>query len=170
LDQTIRVEKQAQKWTHVIGNLTFVVGNYLQAAYVGLQKLLQAEWQFPQGVTEGIDVEFSGIEHALHTQFLPALLGKEKIMNSRRYLTCLPIKKASLVIPNPMELARENWTASPGAYGHLIVSLQRCKEKRIQIGDTPINHDKRESGDMKDEFGNNQRKDGDYFTQATEGT
>jgi hypothetical protein len=49
LDQTIWVEKQAKQWTtDAIGDLAFVAENYPQAAYEGLQKSLQAEWQFLQ--------------------------------------------------------------------------------------------------------------------------
>jgi hypothetical protein len=53
-----------------------------QAAYAGLQKLLQQEWQFIQRVTEGINNEFSGIEYEIRTKFLPALFGAESITNT----------------------------------------------------------------------------------------
>jgi hypothetical protein len=132
LDQTIWVEKQAKKWTNAVGDLAFVAENYPQAAYAGLQKSLQAEWQFVQRVTEGVDVEFSEIEHALHAQFLPALFGKLEITNSRRQLTCLPVKKAGLAIPNPTESAGGNWwTASTVACGHLISVLRGKEEFRL---------------------------------------
>jgi hypothetical protein len=57
---------------------------HLQVAYASLQKSLQAEWKFLQRVTEGIDVEFSGIEHELSSKFLPALFGKESLTHSQR--------------------------------------------------------------------------------------
>jgi hypothetical protein len=71
LDLTLWMEAQAKKWTDAVGVLAYVEENHPQAAYVGLQKLLQQEWQFLQ-----IYVEFSGIELALHIQFLPAISEK----------------------------------------------------------------------------------------------
>jgi hypothetical protein len=101
--------------------------NHLQAAYTGLQKSLQAEWQFLQRVTEGIDVEFTGIKYELHNKFLPALFGKESLTDSQRQLTCLPIKKTGLAIADPMESAGANWKASTVACGHLISALRGKK-------------------------------------------
>jgi hypothetical protein len=123
LDQTIWVAKQAKKWIDAVRELAYVVENHPHTAYAGLQKLLQQEWQFLQRVTEGIDVEFSGIEYALCMKFLPALFRKESLTNSQGQLTCLPIKKAGLVIPNPMAMAGANWMASMVACGHLILAL-----------------------------------------------
>jgi hypothetical protein len=48
VDKTIWVEEQAKKWSTAVGNLAYVAENHPQAAYAGLQKSLQAEWQFLQ--------------------------------------------------------------------------------------------------------------------------
>jgi hypothetical protein len=124
LDQTLWVEAQAKKWTDAVGVLAYVAENHPQAAYAGLQKSLQQEWQFLQQVTEGIDVEFSGIESALCTQFLPALFGKESLTNSQQQLTCLPVKQAGIAIPDPTELAGGNYMAFTVACGHLVAALR----------------------------------------------
>jgi hypothetical protein len=67
-----------------VGKLAYVAPKHPQAAYAGLQKLLQAEWQFLQRITEGIDIEFSGIKNELFTKFLPAHFGKESLVNFQR--------------------------------------------------------------------------------------
>jgi hypothetical protein len=105
----------AKKWSDAIGKLAYVAENHPQAAYAGLQKSLQAEWQFLQRVTEGIDVEFSNIKHELRTKFLPALFGKESLTDSQRQLTCLPIKKSGLAIANPTESAGGNYHSIQGS-------------------------------------------------------
>ena len=130
LDQTLWVEAQAKKWPDAVGVLAYVAENHPQAAYAGLQKSLQQEWQFLQRVTEGIDVEFSGIESALRTQFLPALFGKESLTASQRQLTCLPVKQAEIAISDPTESAGGNYTASTVACGHLVAALRRREEFR----------------------------------------
>ncbi len=42
------VEEKAQTWADGVLELSKVVGRYPQAAYAGLQKSLQQEWQFLQ--------------------------------------------------------------------------------------------------------------------------
>jgi hypothetical protein len=43
-DQNNWIVKQAKKWTDAVGELAYVAENHPQAAYTGLQKLLQQEW------------------------------------------------------------------------------------------------------------------------------
>jgi hypothetical protein len=52
------------------------VERYPQAAYAGMMKSLQQEWQFLQG---GLSFEFTEIEQTLKLQFLPALFRNEVI-------------------------------------------------------------------------------------------
>jgi hypothetical protein len=54
------VEEKAQTWADGV-----VVGRCPQAAYAGLQKSLQQEWQFLQRVTNGLSDEFEVVEEAL---------------------------------------------------------------------------------------------------------
>jgi hypothetical protein len=126
-DQNDWIVKQAKKWTDAVGKLAYVAENHPQAAYAGLQKSLQQEWQFVQRATESIDDKFSGIEYKIQTKFLPALFGTKSITNTRRQLTCLPMKKAGIAIPNPMESAGANWRASTATCGHLVAASKRRK-------------------------------------------
>jgi hypothetical protein len=40
------------------------------------------------------------------------------------------MKKAGIALPNPMELAGANWTASTVAWGHLVAALRGKEEFR----------------------------------------
>jgi hypothetical protein len=77
-----------------------------------------------------MDVDFSGIESALRTQFLSALFGKESLTASQWQLTCLPIKQAGIAIPDPMESAGGNLMASTVVCGHLVMALRGKEEFR----------------------------------------
>jgi hypothetical protein len=46
--------EKAKIWTEAVTDLTSVTQAFPQAAYSGLQKSLQQEWQFVQRVTKGI--------------------------------------------------------------------------------------------------------------------
>ena len=82
-------------WAEGILELSKVVGRYPQAAYAGLQKSLlqQQEWQFlHQWVTSGLSNEFEVVEEALAENFLPSLFGTRIQCDTKRQLTCLPVK------------------------------------------------------------------------------
>jgi hypothetical protein len=101
-----------------------VAEQYLQAAYAGLQKSLQQEWQFLQRVMDSPGFEFKIMEQAMHREFLTALLGDELVAdNLPRQLACLPVKKVGPAIPNPTTTAGSNWTGSMVMCGHLIVAI-----------------------------------------------
>jgi hypothetical protein len=89
-----------------------VAEQYPQAAYAGLQKSLQQEWQFLQCVTKGLGDEFRNIEKALQKDFLPALFGDDLADNILGQLVSLPVKKAGLAIQDPTMSVESNWTAS----------------------------------------------------------
>jgi hypothetical protein len=129
----------------------YVAENHPQAAHAGLQKSLQAEWQFLQRVTEGIDVKCSGNEQELRTKILPALFSKESLTDSQRQLTCIPVKKAGIAIAAPTESAGGNYTASMVACGHLISALR---------GKEPINHGGREGCDTEKKSGDKHGQNG----------
>jgi hypothetical protein len=64
-------------WTEAVTDLTPVTQAFPQAAYSGLQKSLQQEWQLVQRVTKGIGPEFASVEQSLAEIFLPTLFGDE---------------------------------------------------------------------------------------------
>jgi hypothetical protein len=100
-------------WTEAVTDLTSVMQAFPQAAYSGLQNILQQEWQFVQRVTKGIGPEFAAVEQTLAKTFLPTLFGDEYDDNDpRRALAGLPVKWAGLAIPDPTTLAQPNYEAS----------------------------------------------------------
>jgi hypothetical protein len=100
-------------WTEAVTDLTSVTQAFPQAAYSGLQKSLQQEWQFVQRVTKGIGPEFAAVEQTLAKTFLPTLFGDEHDDDDpRRALAGLPVKWAGLAIPDPTTLAQPNYEAS----------------------------------------------------------
>ncbi len=52
-EQLSWVQGKTESWTDGIKELALVAERYPQAAYAGLQKSLQQEWQFLQHVTNG---------------------------------------------------------------------------------------------------------------------
>jgi hypothetical protein len=80
------VEEKAQTWADGVLELSKVAGRYPQAAYAGLQKSLQQEWQFLQRVTNGLSDEFEAVEEALATKFLPSLFGNGESCDTKRQL------------------------------------------------------------------------------------
>jgi hypothetical protein len=109
-----------------------VAERYLKAAYAGIQKSLQQEWQFLQRVTEGLGNKFWDIKKALQTEFLPALFGGSLADlfggsladDVPGRLASLPVKKAGLAIQDPTTNADSNWTASTVICGHLIAAIR----------------------------------------------
>jgi hypothetical protein len=53
------------------------------------------------------------------------LFGDDITDDIPRCIVCLPVKKAGLAIPNPMETADTNWMASMVICGHLISSSEQ---------------------------------------------
>jgi hypothetical protein len=124
------VLKKVQAWAAGVLELSKVAGRYPQAAYVGLQKSLQQEWQFLQRVTSGLSDEFEAIEKVLAENFLPLLFGNGKTCDTKRQLACLPVKHAGLALPNPTTTAESNWKASTLICGHLVAALRGTTDFR----------------------------------------
>jgi hypothetical protein len=117
------LEAKTKDWAEAVSELAMVAERYPQAAYAGLQKSLQQEWQFLQRVTHGLGDEFSAIEQTLTSEFLPALFGVDGVEDTHKLLACLPVKAAGLAIPNPTATAESNWTALTLVCGHLVAAL-----------------------------------------------
>jgi hypothetical protein len=52
------LQEKTKNWEEAVAELAKVAPNFSQTAYSGLQKSLQQEWQFVQGVTKEIGPEF----------------------------------------------------------------------------------------------------------------
>jgi hypothetical protein len=108
-----------------VTDLKSVTQAFPQAAYSGLQKCLQQEWQFVQRVTKGIGPEFASIEQTLAKTFLPTLFGNEYgDEDPRRALAGLPIKWAGLGVPDPTTLAQPNYEASILLCSHIFAAFR----------------------------------------------
>ena len=110
--------------------LAGVARKHPQSAYAVLQKSLQKEWTFMQRVTLCIGDAFVPVEKSLWETFSPALfqvLGEGAL---GRGVTCLPLKQAVLVLPDPTNTAPENWTASCVITVHLVAALRGQVEYR----------------------------------------
>ena len=76
-----------------------------------------------QRVTTGVGEAFGLVEEALREMFVPALFKglREGVPESEN--TLLPVKQAALDLPDPVQTAPENWTASCVTTGHLVAAL-----------------------------------------------
>jgi hypothetical protein len=105
--------EKTQAWEEAVADLASVTPNFSQAAYSGLQKSLQQEWQFVQRVTKGIGPKFKNIELTLSRTFLQTLFGDDYDKHDpHRKASCLPVKCAGLAIPDPTSLADLNYNVS----------------------------------------------------------
>ena len=77
-----------------------------------------------QRVTHGVGAAFSPVEEALREIFLTALFQGLTERLPTRANTRLPVKQAGMAIPDPVQTAPENWTASCVITGHLVADLR----------------------------------------------
>ena len=123
------ITSKADDWVYSIEQLSEVAANYPQAAYCGMQKSLQMEWQFVQRVIPDCGDKFAPVEKAIAESFLPALFGDQIEQGDyRRSLARLPVKFAGLAIPDPTESAKTNYEASTQTCSHLIAAIRGEKE------------------------------------------
>ena len=95
-----------------------------------MMKLLQQEWAFVQRVTPNIGEAFDPVEQALMCAFIPSLLQGLWEVTPGRGVTCLPVKKAGLDLPDLTKTASENWTASCVITWHLVSAIRGQEEFR----------------------------------------
>ncbi len=102
-----------------------------------------------------VNDKFGDVHAVLRTKFLPALFGKASLTDSQGQLTCLPVKKAGLVIPDLTEMAGENWTASTVACRYLISALRGKEEFRLVTHQSTMKEERaatrRQNSDISDE-------------------
>ena len=109
-------------WKLSVSVLEGVAHKHPQSDYAGLQKSLQQEWDFVQRVTPGVGAEYGPVKEALREVFLLALFQGLTEGLQTRANTRLPVKQARLAIPDPVQTAPDNWTASCVITGHLVAS------------------------------------------------
>ena len=83
-----------------------------------------------QRLTPGVGDEFGLVEEGLREIFVPALYEGLKEGVPERGITCLLAKQAGLPLPDPTQMAPENWMASYVITGHLVAALRGQVEFR----------------------------------------
>ena len=117
-------------WADLVKILAGVSHKHPQSAYAGLQKSLQRDWAFVQRVTPGIGDAFGPVETALKETFVPEFFEGLGDGVPERGVTRLPVKQAGLALPEPCQMAPENWTSSCVIIGHLVAVLRGQVEFR----------------------------------------
>ena len=108
----------------MVSVLAGVAHKHPHSANVGLQKSLQQNWAFVQRVTPGVGEALGPVEEDLREIFVPDLFRGLLEGLPKRENTCLPVKQAYLVLPDPVQTAPKNWTASCVITGHLVAALR----------------------------------------------
>ncbi len=114
-----------EDWVAAVQTLSIVAEQYPQMAYAGFTFCLQNEWQYVQQVATNTAPFFTLLEEAIHTHFLPSLLGipSTEINGEYRQLLTHSIKMGGLAIRNPVNTAQRVNRASLAATCHLTASL-----------------------------------------------
>ena len=83
------LHESCRKWALAVGTLAKLTTRWLQTAYVGLNFVLQNQWQYVQQVVMDSGTYFEPVEQALRQEFIPALLGMPKEDISGRFCELL---------------------------------------------------------------------------------
>jgi hypothetical protein len=127
------LEPMIADWVFGIKQLAKAAQRFPQAAYAGLAKSLQMEWQYLQRVLPHAGTSFLPIEEALAESFLPQLL-QEPVASAAtlRDLMALPVRHAGLGIPDPVTAAQPCHEASVLCTTVLIRSLRTRQDLDVQ--------------------------------------
>ncbi len=131
------IEEKVEAWDASISKMAEVARRQPQAAYIGLQRLLQAEWLFVQRVTAHTQEHFSPLDQAITQEFLPSLLGDDSISLHRRALMGLPIKQCVMTLPPPPITSENAFTTSRLITSHITAAVQAgtpyCRKVHLQM-------------------------------------
>ena len=123
-ERDLWIAEKVEAWQHSVQKLAGAAQSRPQAAYAGLQKSVQHEWQYLQCTTPEIGPLFEPLEQTIRETFLTALFGEPiPVDNHRCELSRLPVKHSGLALPNPVESAKQNYEASRNVCSHLIDAL-----------------------------------------------
>lgn len=120
------LEAKVHNWGECLGKLALACPAFPQAAYCGLQKSLQMEWQFVQRVTPCAPTAFDALELLLAKSVIPALFGSVDVPCYRE-ITSLPTKLAGLSLPDPTATCASNLKASQLVTAEIISALTGTK-------------------------------------------
>ena len=114
------LQKKVQEWLDCLGELSKVAEKEPLAAFVGLTRSLQCEWNFVQRVVKDTSQLFAPLEKMLEKNFFPSLLGTSSFTHSVRVLYSLPVKRGGLGVRNPIEGAELAFSTSREATDFLV--------------------------------------------------
>ena len=118
------MSEKVLKWVSTVRELSIVANqHYPHSAYTGVTKGLQHQWTYFQRVIPNIAHLFSPVENAIAEHFVPAIFG-EKVSESVRKLSSLPVRCAGIAITNPVKTSQPNYEASTLVCSHLIQAIQ----------------------------------------------
>ena len=119
------MKEMVVKWVAAVQTLGVVAGRYPQTVYAGFTFCLQNEWQYVQRVVADTAPFFAPLKEAIHTHFLPSLLGlpSTEIDRDYRQLLTHSVKMGGLAIRNSVDTAPRVHLASIAATHHLTASL-----------------------------------------------
>ena len=94
-------------------------------AYVGLNFVLQNQWQYVQRIVLDTGAFFEPVERALHQESILALMGlpKEEIIGRFRELLSQSVKKGGIGIRNPVDHANHVQATLLEAASYLVMSM-----------------------------------------------
>jgi hypothetical protein len=119
------LDQKIQNWVYGVERLARAAVRFPQTAYAGLSKSLQSEWQYLQRVLPDAGPAFAPVEQALREKFLPALMQETAggLTEKLREYAALPVRKAGIGVPNPVDTAAACYATSVASTAPLTESL-----------------------------------------------
>ncbi len=100
-----------------------------QSAYVAFTMSLQSEWKFLHRLIPESSTCFKKLDHAIKTDFIPALLGRQRFSDAEMELFELPPRWGGLGILDPSKAAQASYELSSSATSMVSDAI---------IGDRPL--------------------------------
>ena len=131
------ISSQVLAWTEAVKQLATVAADYPQAAYSGMQRSLQQEWQFMQRVSSLATNDpntYSPLENAIRNTFVKELLqaptfwASDENRELTKGLSKLPIRTGGLALPDPTETLTPSSSTSRKGTSHLTDSLLKLTD------------------------------------------
>ena len=117
------LEPTIQEWVTNVEIISKIAIRYPQSAYKALTYSLQAEWQYLSRVMPLASEVLSPVEAAIHSKFLPALLGVDFIDDDFRSLPCNGVKQAGIGIKDPTTTSDVLYSSSCSAMTLLVEAM-----------------------------------------------
>ena len=123
------------KWTFELRELSKIAVTEPHATYCAFTHGLIGHWTHICRTMPGAAQLLKPVEDAIHTQFIPSLLGCAPPGDLERGLLALPVRLGGLGLINPTQLADSH------RYSRQLTTplVQRIKDQSLTLGDIPAN-------------------------------